>query len=987
MKLTFRTKLFLFFVAIILFTSVPMSLVTHNHVYNLLKNDLFSDTRKQMVQVDNTFSNMFKQINDNNSFLASSVNVTKVDESILALFNMSKDESPKKYSKEIPGLESNIYNEFETYGKTHQDSSYVYLGTKWGGYIQWPDGLIINNYDPRVRPWYRSALAKPNEVVISEPYISADETKSLIISASSAIKNTSGNIIGVMGIDVSLDKLSTIISTINMGDSGYAFLYSKEGTILAHPDNTLNFKNIQQLNQKGYKDSKTGGDIRYTIRDYNKLMSESNSDFETLINGRAVLVSVYSSPYTGWKMASVVPRSELIAWINKTEYIMFFLTLSVFIFTIFFTLIFTKRITKPITELTALMHKAEKGNLTVKATNIQSKDEFGELATGFNVMIEKISSSYEELLAVHEELAATEVEIRAQYDELQYKEEALTISDERYQLALEGSNDSIWEFDLKLGVFFASDKLFEITGYKAIKNLNINTFFRKLVYNEDLVFAIKDFEDHINNKTPIYKSEFRMKINDGTYIWVSTRGKALIDSNGIAVKIAGSITDITERKKSEDKIKFMAYYDALTKLPNRTFFMEKLKEQLEMAKQKNSEGAVFFIDLDDFKNINDTMGHNYGDKLLTYLAKQLESTINENDTLSRLGGDEFILLHPYNEESEVEVYAIGLLELFNDFFEIDNKQIYITASIGVALYPRDGTDINTILKNADSAMYKAKELGKNRFARFDEEMYLKLERKTCIDRILRSAIENNELSINYQPQYDAQNNEIYGFEALLRLNSVELGFVSPVEFIPIAEETGYVSKLDSWVLNEACRQSVKWLQAGYKFKSISVNVSSVDIHQIDFLESVKSVLETTGINPCILELEITETVLMESLDSNVKILKELMNMGIRIALDDFGTGYSSLNYLMKIPISTLKIDKSFIDNITSNKQNKSIIKNIIQMAHSMDLKVVAEGVETEQQLSMLKEKECDYIQGYYFSKPLSVMDTEKLLALSIKEGN
>ena len=260
---------------------------------------------------------------------------------------------------------------------------------------------------------------------------------------------------------------------------------------------------------------------------------------------------------------------------------------------------------------------------------------------------------------------------------------------------------------------------------------------------------------------------------------------------------------------------------------------------------------------------------------------------------------------------------------------------------------------------------------------------MKLERKTSIDRILRSAIENNELSIHYQPQYDAQKNEIFGFEALLRLNSKRLGFISTMEFIPIAEETECISQIDRWVLKEACMQSIKWLQAGYKFKSISINVSTVDMHQIDFLETVKGIFQTTGINRNIVELEITETVLMESLDSNVKILKELMDMGIRIALDDFGTGYSSLNYLMKIPISTLKIDKSFIDNITSNVQNKAIIKNIIQMAHSMDLKVVAEGVETEEQLSILKEKKCDYIQGYYYSKPLSVKETKKLLASNL----
>jgi EAL domain-containing protein (putative c-di-GMP-specific phosphodiesterase class I) len=276
-------------------------------------------------------------------------------------------------------------------------------------------------------------------------------------------------------------------------------------------------------------------------------------------------------------------------------------------------------------------------------------------------------------------------------------------------------------------------------------------------------------------------------------------------------------------------------------------------------------------------------------------------------------------------------------------------------------------------------MYKAKELGKNRYMLFDPEMYLKLERKICIERILRTAIENNELSINYQPQYNAQNNEIFGFEALVRLNSKELGFISPLEFIPIAEECGFITKLGKWVLSESCKQSVAWFNAGYKFKSMSINISSVDLQQAGFLENVNNILEETSINPNIVELEITETVLMQSLDASIEILKKLMNMGIRIALDDFGTGYSSLSYLRKIPISTLKIDKSFIDNITSNKKEEAIINNIIQMAHSMDLKIVAEGVEVEEQLSILKERKCDYIQGYYFSKPLPASEAEKLL--------
>lgn len=979
MKLTFRLKLFLYFVAIILLTSIPIALITYNYIYNSLKDDIISNTKVQMVQVDNTVSKVFEQIKHNSKFLATSDDIRKADQSISALFNIPDIEIHKKYSKQIPGIESIIYNNFEAYGTTHPETTYVYLGTQWGGYIQWPDGLGTNKFDPRKRPWYSLAMDNPDQVVITEPYTSAiDNSNNVIVSASTTIKDSSENIVGVMGIDVSLENLSDMIRNIKIGDTGYVFLYLKDGTMLAHPNTDLNFKNILQINQIGYTLNKTGESTKYSFENYNKLIDEDNGDFETTINEIPVIVNIYTSPDTGWKMASVVQKSELINKANKIGYLIIAITICVLLFVIVLTIIVTKKITKPIKELTPLMHAAGNGDLTVKV-NINTNDEFGELGNSFNLMISNLSSTYEELSAVYEELLATEEELRTQYDELQSNEEALRNSDERYRLALECANDSIWEWDLITGEFFASDKLYDITGYNLNKDVIVSKITDELIHPDDLALAIEDFQNHINNITEIYKSEYRLKTSDGSYAWISSRGKALRDSENKAIKLAGSITDISDRKLSEDRIKFLAYYDSLTKLPNRTLFMEKLNEQLQLVNNKNIEGAVFFIDLDNFKNINDTMGHHYGDKLLIHLAEQFERLIDEEDTICRLGGDEFILLHPYIKEQDVEFYAKRLLALFKKAFKIDNKQMYITASVGAALYPKDGMDTNTILKNADSAMYKSKELGKNRFSLFDPEMYLKLERKICIERVLRTAIENNELSIHYQPQYNAQTNEIFGFEALLRLNSKELGFISPLEFIPIAEESGYITQLGQWVLNESCKQSVKWLDAGYKFKSISINVSSVDIQQPDFLENIKDIFKSTSIDPNIVELEITETVLMQSLDSNINILKKLIDMGIRIALDDFGTGYSSLNYLRKMPISTLKIDKSFIDNITSNKKEESIIKNIIQMAHSMNLKVVAEGVEIEDQLSILKEKKCDYIQGYYFSKPLPANEIEKLL--------
>jgi len=974
MKLTFRTKLFLYFAAIILVTSIPIALVTYNYMYNSLKNELYSNTKGQMVQIDNTISNTIKQLKEDTSFLSTSADIKKADQSISALFNIPDIELNKKYSKQIPGIESTIYNHLENYGTTHPQTTYVYIGTKWGGYIQWPDGLGASKFDPRERPWYAPALENPDNVAISEPYTSAiDNSNNVIISASTTIKDESENIVGVMGIDVSLEKLSEMIKNIKIGDTGYIFLFLKDGTILAHPNTDLNFENISKLNGLGDTSKQTED----SFENYNKFIAEDNGNFETVINGDSVLVNVYTSPYTGWKMASVIEKNELISKANQIGYLISSITLCVILLVIGITIIITKRLTKPITELMPLINAAGNGNLDVQS-NINTNDEFGELGKSFNLMIGNLRANYDELTAVYEELLATEEEIQAQYDELQCSEDALKNSDERYKIALDGSNDSIWEWDLVTGKFFASEKLYDITGYKLDKNIEFIKWITELCHPDDLDMVKKDFENHINNITSIYKSEFRFKISDSSYVWILCRGKALRNSENKVIKMAGSITDISERKIAQDKIKFMAYYDSLTKLPNRTSFMDRLNEQLELINSKNVEGAVFFIDLDNFKNINDTMGHDYGDKLLIYVTKQFESLIDEKDIICRLGGDEFILLHPYAKESEVESYAKKIISLFSKTFIVDNKQMYITASIGVALYPRDGTDTSTILKNADSAMYKAKELGKNRFVLFDPEMYLKLKRKTCIERILRTAIENNELSINYQPQYDAQNNEIFGFEALLRLNSKELGFISPLEFIPVAEQCGYITKLSLWVLNESCKQSVKWLDAGYKFKSISINISSVDLQQADFLENIKDIFKNTCINPKIVELEITETVLMQSLDSSINILKKLMDMGIRIALDDFGTGYSSLSYLRKIPISTLKIDKSFIDNITSNKKEESIINNIIQMAHSLDLKVVAEGVEIKDQLSILKERNCNYIQGYYFSKPLPASEIEKL---------
>ncbi len=950
MKLTFRIKIFICFVVIVLFTSIPISAITYNYMYNSLKNDLYSNTKVQMVQIDNTISNDIKQLKEDIGFIATFTDIKKADPSILPLASIPDIKLHGKRSKLIPGLESAIFNYLEGYGTTHTQATYVYLGTKWGGYIRWPDGIKSSTFDPRQRPWYSLALDNPEQSVTTEPYVSAVDTSKALITVSKAVKNESGEIVGAVGIDVSLEKLSEDIKSIKIGNRGYIFLFSKDGTILAYPDSSFNFKNISELMRDSNKTNKGNNGLP---NNYNKFISEDNTNFETIINGKDVLVNVYTSPYTGWKMASLVERSELINKTDRMRLLITNITICALLIAIALGYIVAKRITKPISELTPLMNSAGKGDLSVKA-NITANDEFGQLGTSFNAMIGQL---------------------RSNYDELAKNEESLRISEERYKLALECANAFIWEWDINTGDFFTSDKVYDICGYKLDKDIDIMSFIRNTVHPEDID---KVFKEYINNVTTVFESEFRFKKKNGEYIWLLSKGKAIHNSENKIIKMAGSIIDITYRKLSEEKIRFMAYYDSLTELPNRMFFIDKLNELLESTNDNDSEGAVLFIDLDNFKNINDTMGHNYGDKLLIYFARKLKTWINTEDIICRLGGDEFILIHPNADEAEVMSYAKSILKLFDQPSEIDGKRIYVTVSIGIALYPKDGTDTNNILKNAEAAMYEAKDLGKNRFELFNWDMYLKLTRKTHIERILRYAIENDELIINYQPQYDAKNNHIFGFEALLRLNSKELGLISPLEFIPIAEEYGHITKIGQWVINESCKQAVKWSQKGYQFKSIGVNISSVDLQQTDFHECIEEIIKNTGVNPEILELEITESVLMESVDSSIATLKQLMNMGISIALDDFGTGYSSLSYLRKIPINTLKIDKSFIDNITSNQKEASIINIIIDMAHSLGLNVVAEGVEKKEQLLVLKERNCDYIQGYYFSKPLPVDEIDKL---------
>jgi diguanylate cyclase (GGDEF)-like protein len=424
-------------------------------------------------------------------------------------------------------------------------------------------------------------------------------------------------------------------------------------------------------------------------------------------------------------------------------------------------------------------------------------------------------------------------------------------------------------------------------------------------------------------------------------------------------------------RSNYDHIEFLAYHDTLTNLPNKLAFLDYINAVLTSSPVKKIQHAVYFVDLDNFKTVNDTLGHEFGDTLLMKTAQILSSIIGTDGMLARAGGDEFLIFRENVETKEKAVaFASQIIEFFKNPLDLEGEIVYVSMSIGISIYPENGISSNSLIKYSDIAMYKSKDTGKNKYTLFDKKMEEELSRNTLIIEVLRNAIENKEIYVQYQPFMELRTNNVIGFEALMRIHNDRLGTITPDEFIPIAEESGLIIELSSWLLREVCRFNKNLIDIGAKPRPVAVNISSVQINRPGFVSLLSEVLKETSLPPQYLELEITESTLVSSIMDATKLLNDLQKLGVRISLDDFGTGYSSLNYLTKMPINTLKIDKSFIDNICNNRKDAFISESIIQLAHSLDIKVVAEGVENTEQLVLLREQKCDIIQGFIYSPPL-----------------
>jgi diguanylate cyclase (GGDEF)-like protein len=470
--------------------------------------------------------------------------------------------------------------------------------------------------------------------------------------------------------------------------------------------------------------------------------------------------------------------------------------------------------------------------------------------------------------------------------------------------------------------------------------------------------------------------------------------KGRINADSLERSIRYSI----ERKKSEKRILQLAFYDSLTGLPNQTSYRDRLQQVIAHARRYNRIAAVLFLDLDNFKRINDTLGHRAGDHLLKLVSERLNGTIRSSDSLSRnrldkfqstvarQGGDEFtlILTEIRNPEDAAKV-AHRLVSKLSEPYKLEGYEVFITVSIGIAIFPVDGEDIDSILMNADAAMYHAKKQGKNNFQFYRLTMNERAMERLNLENDLRKALERDELLLHFQPKVGIESGKVVGMEALIRWQHPEIGMVSPAEFIPMAEETGLIVPIGEWVLQAACAQINAWQAQGLAPIPVSVNISSQQFQHQELLITIGRLLESSGIPPERLMLEITESVIMQNTDSTFDILNTLTAMGLRLLIDDFGTGYSSLSYLKRLPVFAIKIDRSFINDIATNPDDAAIIKAIIAMAQNLKLKVVAEGVETEEQLAFLRDEQCDVMQGYLFSRPLPAEEVSKLLAQA-KEG-
>jgi len=635
------------------------------------------------------------------------------------------------------------------------------------------------------------------------------------------------------------------------------------------------------------------------------------------------------------------PRDRLLfketSWLLTTAALGFF----VLAFILYFFL--NRLIVRPVSHIKEVADQIAQGDPKVKVQLVRT-DEIGVLANAINTMSDSLRSRSSLLSATLESTADGILVVDL---------EGKILSFNRKFLAMWRASDPIIRMnDQEQASAFATDQLKDPESFfKTVEELRVQ---------------------------PHAESYDIIEFKDGRFFERYSQPQRI---DGACVGRVWSFRDITQQKRAEEKLNYLANFDSLTALPNRTLFYDRLEQAIRRAPWHKRSVAVMFLDLDRFKNINDTLGHPLGDLLLKAVAECLTHCVREGDTVARLGGDEFVLiLDDLAQPRDTLRIAQKILRTLSNSYNLKGQEVFITASIGIAVYPNDGKDCETLLKNADAAMYRAKDQGRNNCQLYSPALNAKISERMELENSLRHALERGEILVHYQPIVDVATGQINRMEALVRWKRPDIGIVSPVKFIPLAEETGLIVPIGEWILRTACAQNKAWQSAGLPPIRMAVNLSASQFQQQNLAEMIANTLDEVDLDPKYLELELTESIIMKNTETTLATLLQLDALGIDISVDDFGTGYSSLSYLKRFPVTTLKIDGSFIRDITTDPDDRAIVTAIITLASSLKLKVVAESVETDQQLQILRSLHCDQMQGYLFSKPLPVEEATQLLA-------
>ncbi len=740
------------------------------------------------------------------------------------------------------------------------------------------------------------------------------------------------------------DDLSLGLKSHHFGKTGYAFIINTQGDIILHPWLKGNLNRLENPSIRSLLDqliSKKNGEISYFWNDPDKGKAKGKIVFFNYIPG------------LDWIVASTVYEEEIFQPLATLGIVIALIVICAIMTIIPLSLYIGTSITRPLTRLAWQMEGAAEGDFSIRAEE-DVLGEIGILGRHFNHYLERLRQSNQK--------------VHAEINERFQVEQQLIIFQKAVENALEGM--SITDPD---GNILAVNRAFsDITGYPREEVIGQNSRILKSGRHGPSFYS--EMRETLI-RTGQWRGEIWNRRKDGEVYPEILSISSICNERKQVTQYVAVFRDITELKQQEDLIVHQAYHDALTGLPNRALAYDRIGVSLAHVKRRGSRLAVLFLDLDNFKNLNDSIGHEWGDKLLLQVSHRLVSQVREEDTVARLGGDEFlILVAALTSEKVITDMVHRLVRSFNAPFNIDGSDVFISASIGVALYPKDGESAAVLTKNADIAMYQAKAKGRNGHCFFTSDLSERISSLRQLENDLRQAVLNREFIVFFQPKIEPVHGLITGAEALVRWQKQDGTRVSPGDFIPLAEETGLIIPLGEQVLDICCRMIARLNTLGYTNLSVAVNLSPLQFSQTNLVERILALLQQHAVSNTQLELEITETTMMTNLAKTIETLNQLVDAGIAISIDDFGTGYSSLAYLKKFPIKTLKIDRCFIRDLTKDPNDAQLVETIMLMAHNLGIGVVAEGVETEEQLEWLKCRGCEMIQGFYYSKPLSEDD-------------